>query len=187
MQSERRWTEESAEVGRKSLRPKITRRVGSTKIARAVGPWAIFGEPERPKPRSRADGATMLQLIQQEIHSSAIPGVCKYAIACESKIFLLDSRFAGALLQIHHPGFALLRPRDRRSRIISLYAFTYLPGRIRRNSPQNTWAHKCESVFVNPRVLDSQNRVFGFAWIHLCRFVWIRYGFAARIHGYAEL
>ena len=187
MQSERRWTEESAEVGRKSLRPKITRRVGSTKIARAVGPWAIFGEPERPKPRSRADGATMLQLIQQKIHSSAIPGVCKYAIACESKIILLDSRFAGALLQIHHPGFALLRPRDRRSRIISLYAFTYLPGRIRRNSPQNTWAHKYESVFVNPRVLDSQNRVFGFAWIHLCRFVWIRYGFAARVHGYAEL
>ena len=87
MQSERSWTEESAEVGRKSLRPKITRRVGSTKIARAVGPWAIFGEPERPKRRSWADGATMLQLIQQKIHSSAIPRVCKYAIACESKIF----------------------------------------------------------------------------------------------------
>ena len=80
----------------------------------------------------------MLQLIQQKIHSSAIPGVCKYAIACESKIFLLDSRFAGALLQIHRPGLALLRPRDRRNRIISLCAFTYLPGRIHRNSPQNT-------------------------------------------------
>ena len=29
----------------------------------------------------------MLQLIQQKIHSSAIPRVCKYAIACEFKIF----------------------------------------------------------------------------------------------------
>ena len=48
-------------------------------------------------------------------------------------------------------------------------------------------AHKFEFVFGNPTVLDLQNRVFGFAWIRLCRFVWIRYGFAARIHGYAEL
>ena len=184
MQSERSWTEESAEVGRKSLRPKITLRVGLTKINRAVGPWAIFGEPERPKTRSWADGATMLQLIQQKIQFCDSRGL---QIRYRMRIQNIRTGFAGALLPIHHPGFALLRPRDRRSRIISLCAFTYLPGRIRRNSPQNTWAHKCESVFVNPRVLDSQNRVFGFAWIRLCRFVWIRYGFAARIHGYAEL
>ena len=87
MQSERSWRAEGAEVGRKSPGPKVQRRGGSEKIARAEGPWAIFGEPERPKRRSWADGATMLQLIQQKIHSSAIPRVCKYAIACESKIF----------------------------------------------------------------------------------------------------
>lgn len=149
-----------------------------------MGDFRRTGAPEAQKLGGRSNNAA--------INSAKNPQFCdskglqiRYRILIQN--ILQGSRFAGSLLQIHHPGLALLRPRDRRNRIISLCAFTYLPGRINRNSPQNTWAHKCVSVFVNPRVLDSQNRVFWFAWIRLCWFVWIRYRFAARIHGYAEL
>ena len=65
LQSERSWSADNAEVGKKSSGPKIPRRGGSSKIARAEGPWAIFGEPERPKPRSWADRSKMSQLTQQ--------------------------------------------------------------------------------------------------------------------------
>ena len=33
---------------------------------RAEGPWAIFGEPERPKSGGRANGAKLSQLITQQ-------------------------------------------------------------------------------------------------------------------------
>ena len=129
----------------------------------------------------------MLQLIQQKIHRSAIPGDCEYTIACTSTKFFLYLRFAIALLRIHHPGFAHLQLRICRCWIISLCAYTYLLGRIRRNSPKRTWAHKCEFDFANPRDLVSLSRVYGFPWICLRIFAWIRYGITARIHEYAEL
>ena len=41
-------------------------RGGAEKIARAEGPLAIFGEPERPEPGSGASGAKTSQLTQQK-------------------------------------------------------------------------------------------------------------------------
>ena len=65
LQSKRSWRAESAEVGKNSSGPKISRRGG---IARAEGPWMIFGEPERPKPGSWADRSKMSLLTQQNNH-----------------------------------------------------------------------------------------------------------------------